>query len=233
MPDYQSAYTGSKIDQVVGDFDSHHARHATGGADALAPADIGAVPATRTVNGHALSSNVSLTYSDVSAVPNTRTVNSKSLSNNISLTASDVGAVPTSRTVNSKALSSNISLSASDVSAVGLNSYSKGNADQTSAYIVSVTGNRTFVLTDAGCFMQANSTGTITFTIPTNTSVAFPVGTEIEVVRWNTGTVQFAAASGVTLVSANSLTKIAVRYATAGLKKIAANTWLLTGTLSA
>ena len=113
--------------------------------------DVGAVPTSRTVNGKALSQDISLaasdvgarpdtwtpTASDVGAVPTSRTVNGKALSRNISLTASDVGArantwtptasevgaVPTSRTVNGKALSSNITLDADDVGAL----------DQTSA----------------------------------------------------------------------------------------------------
>ena len=50
-------------------------------------------------------------------VPTSRTINGKALSSNITLSASDVSAVPTSRTINGKALSSNITLSASDVSA--------------------------------------------------------------------------------------------------------------------
>lgn len=54
------------------------------------------VPVTRTVNGKALSSNITLSASDVSAVPTTRTVNSKALSSNITLTAANVGAAPTS-----------------------------------------------------------------------------------------------------------------------------------------
>ena len=53
--------------------------------------------------------------SDVGAVPTTRTVNGKALSSNISLTASDVGAVPTSRKVNGRALSSNINITSGDV----------------------------------------------------------------------------------------------------------------------
>ena len=74
--------------------------------------DVGAVPTSRTVNGKALSRNISLTASDVGARANTWTP-----------TASEVGAVPTSRTVNGKALSSNITLDADDVGAL----------DQTSA----------------------------------------------------------------------------------------------------
>lgn len=76
------------------------------------------VPTSRTVNGYALSSNISLDYNDVGAVPNTRTVNGKSLANNISLTYTDVNAVPTTRTVNNKALSSDITLTAGDVNAL-------------------------------------------------------------------------------------------------------------------
>jgi hypothetical protein len=52
------------------------------------------VPASRTVNGHALSSNVTVTNSDLGAVPTTTTVNGHALSGNVSVTASDVGVTP-------------------------------------------------------------------------------------------------------------------------------------------
>lgn len=68
---------------------------------------LGRVPTNRTVNGKALSSNISLSAGDVGAytksevdsrvngrVPNGRTVNGKALSRNISLSAADVGAEP-------------------------------------------------------------------------------------------------------------------------------------------
>ena len=71
--------------------------------------EVGAVPTSRTVNGKALSADISLTASDVGARASTWTP-----------TASDVGAVPTSRTVNGKALSSNITLTADDVNAASL-----------------------------------------------------------------------------------------------------------------
>lgn len=53
----------------------------------------GKVPTTRTVNGKALSSDISLTASDVSAVPTTRKINNKALSEDITLTSGDVGAL--------------------------------------------------------------------------------------------------------------------------------------------
>lgn len=81
-------------------------------------ADVGAVPTTRTVNGKALSSNVTLDAADVSAVPTTRTVAGKPLSADVTLVAGDVGAVPTSRTVAGKPLTDDVTLAASDVGAV-------------------------------------------------------------------------------------------------------------------
>lgn len=53
--------------------------------------------------------------SDTSKVPTTRTVNGKALSNDISLDASDVNAVPEEREVNGKALSEDITLDAGDI----------------------------------------------------------------------------------------------------------------------
>ena len=73
-------------------------------------ANVGAVPTSRTVNGKALSANITLSASDVGARPSSWTPS-----------ASDVGAVPTSRTVNGKTLSANITLSASDVGAATMN----------------------------------------------------------------------------------------------------------------
>lgn len=55
--------------------------------------------------------------SDSTKVDKTTTVNGKALSSNVTLSSSDVGAVPTTRTVNGKALSANITLSADDVGA--------------------------------------------------------------------------------------------------------------------
>ena len=76
-----------------------------------------------------------------------------------------------------------------------------------------------------------NSAGAITITIPTNASVSFPVGTEIELCRQGAGTVTVVAASGVTLLSVDSQVAIAAQYGVVALKQIAVDTWLLAGAL--
>ena len=94
----------------------------------LTPTDLSAVPTSRTVNNYPLSTNITLTATDLSAVPTSRTINSHPLSSNITLVAADVSAVPTSRTVNGYALSSNISLNATDISAVPTSRTVNGHA---------------------------------------------------------------------------------------------------------
>ena len=113
----------------------------------------------------------------------------------------------------------------------GLDSNSKVKASEASSHIVAVSSNKTLALTDAGTFQNVNSSNNITVTIPLNSSVAFPTGTEIEIYRGGSGTVTIAGASGVTLVSPDSAVAISVRYGTAVLKKIDTNTWVLGGVL--
>ena len=109
----------------------------------VTPSNIGAVPTSRTINGKALSSDITLSANDVSAVPTSRTVNNKALSSNITLSASDVSAVPTTRTVNGKALSSNITITASDIGAAP--AYTYGTTDLTAGVSPLDTGVLYFV----------------------------------------------------------------------------------------
>lgn len=129
----------------------------------------------------------------------------------------------------------NTKVNASSVGAASglatLDSNTKVVAAQTSSRIVNVTANKTLAMTDAGSCQLVSSTNSLTITIPLNSAVAFPVQTEIEFVRMNTGGVTFAAASGATIVSVNNKTSIPNRYGCACLKKIDADTWLLAGDL--
>jgi hypothetical protein len=48
-------------------------------------------PLTRTINGHALSADVTVTNADLGAVPTTTTVNGHALSSNVTVTKADLG----------------------------------------------------------------------------------------------------------------------------------------------
>jgi|GEM_PF-3006940 len=87
----------------------------------------------------------------------------------------------------------------------------------------------TLVLADAHRLVIRSNSSANTVTVPTNTSVAFPVGTQITVVQTGTGTTSIAAAEGVTINSADDATALRVRYSACSLVKIDTNIWLLIG----
>ena len=115
---------------------------------------------------------------------------------------------------------------------VGISGAYKANPERTSADLTYHTSSITLGLEQAGMLVQMHSSSTLTVTVPPNSTVAFPIDTEIEVVRWGSGEVNIVAGSGVTIYSADSLLGISTRYASVGLKKVGTDTWLLTGALA-
>jgi len=73
-----------------------------------------------------------------------------------------------------------------------------------------------------------NNAGANTLTVPQNSSVAFPVGTQIVVVQLGAGQTTIAAGSGATVHNASSATARA-QYSSLSLLQVAANTWILGG----
>ncbi len=113
-----------------------------------------------------------------------------------------------------------------------LDANTKVAAAQASAQIISKTASATLALAEAGCFIYFNNgTAACTLTVPANSSVAFPVGTEIEVLRGGTGTITIAAASGVTIYSMDSAKKIDSQFGVVCLKKVGKDKWVLAGCL--
>jgi hypothetical protein len=94
------------------------------------------------------------------------------------------------------------------------------------------TTNYTLAIDDAVKVVEVDSTVARTVTIPTNATVAFPIGVSIPLFQANTGTVTVAAASGVTLRSRGNLVNLAGQYAEASLRQRAANEWVLVGDLA-
>ena len=90
----------------------------------------------------------------------------------------------------------------------------------------------TLVLTDAGKLITLSNASAITLTVPLASSVGYAIGTSIDMVQIGAGQVTVAGAVGVT-VSATPGLKFRAQYSAATLLKIAANTWILVGDLSA
>jgi hypothetical protein len=99
------------------------------------------------------------------------------------------------------------------------------------------SGNYTLVLADAGKHIYSANTGAQTLTIPTNASVAFPVGSLITIVNMGSNKILLSA-SGVSVIPNGSITALPSAQIPSGtsvqLLKTATNTWNATfGTVAA
>jgi hypothetical protein len=95
----------------------------------------------------------------------------------------------------------------------------------------------TFVLADQGKYITASNASAQTYSIPTNASVAFPIGTSIDLIQIGAGqvTVQ-AVTSGTTTVLSTGATaaapKARVQYSALTCKKVATDTWHIIGDIA-
>tara|TARA_Y100000289_G_C3911359_1_gene144845 strand:+ start:130 stop:906 length:777 start_codon:yes stop_codon:yes gene_type:complete len=90
----------------------------------------------------------------------------------------------------------------------------------------------TLVLLDEGKVVTSSNSSAQTITVPPNSSVAFPVGSEILVVQKGTGQVTIAGGSGVTINSADGALKTRVRYSGVTLLKVGTNNWYAFGDIT-
>ena len=97
--------------------------------------------------------------------------------------------------------------------------------------IVSEASAQTFALGDANTMQKSTSASAVTWTIPTNASVAFEIGTAIQVYQEGAGQVTIAADGGVTLRSPNGA-KTNQQYGVACISKVAADEWVAFGDVS-
>lgn len=95
----------------------------------------------------------------------------------------------------------------------------------------------TFALADNGKLVTASNASAQTYSIPTNASVAFPIGTQINLIQIGAGqvTVQ-AVTSGTTTVLSNAATAAAPKcrnqYAALTCIKVATETWYVIGDIA-
>ena len=96
----------------------------------------------------------------------------------------------------------------------------------------------TFVLTDSNnTLVTASNASAQTYSIPTNASVAYPIGAQINIIAIGAGQVTIqAVTSGTTTVLSNGATaaapKLRVQYSSASLLKVATDTWYVIGDIS-
>lgn len=105
------------------------------------------------------------------------------------------------------------------------------------SYLEEKTTSFTISAADTGKTLDVNSTSAVTITVPLDSAVNLPIGTQLAFIQAGTGQVSFAPATSggttVTILSKNSNRRIASRYSQAILVKKAANTWYLMGDLTA
>lgn len=94
------------------------------------------------------------------------------------------------------------------------------------------TGSYTLVLADATKAVEIDSGSAANVTIPPNSSVAFPIGTIIEITQLGSGTVTLVAGAGVTLRSRGGVLSLAGQNAVASIRKRATDDWVVAGDLA-
>jgi hypothetical protein len=93
----------------------------------------------------------------------------------------------------------------------------------------------TTVLADNGKLITQTNASSITTTIPPNSSVAYPVGAQLNFVQLGAGQVTIQGGAGVTVVSTGataSAPKCRVQYSTATAIQVSADNWLVAGDIS-
>ena len=115
------------------------------------------------------------------------------------------------------------------VPAAGLADRSVGSTKLTGLTLNAQTGTTyTLVLSDAHDLVTLSNASGITLTVPTNSSVAFTIGDQVNIVQLGAGQVTVGGA-GVTLRSQGSKLKLNGQYAAATLIKIGTDEWVLVG----
>lgn len=116
----------------------------------------------------------------------------------------------------------------------GLYQYtSAGWVNLTAAVTNRQVASYTLVLTDINKLVETNVATANNLTVPLNSTVAFPIGTKIDVVQYGAGQTTFVATVGVTIRSTNNWLKMNAQYGAATLVKIATDEWYLFGNINA
>jgi len=140
--------------------------------------------------------------------------------------------VTTAKILNSNVTEAKIADNA--VTQAKLSDRAVGSAELTSLTLNAQTVSYTPVLTDAHKLVTMNSGSALNFTIPTDASVNFQIGDQINILQLGSGQVTISAVTPATtsVVSQGSKLKTNGQYAMATAVKVAANNWVVVGNLA-
>ena len=98
---------------------------------------------------------------------------------------------------------------------------------------IAFSANATAAANAAGCHYYSTTAGNLALTLPDNSSVAFPTGATLTVVVNAAGNVLVNQGTGVSLYQAGASAtgnRVVGAYGLATVMKVAANTWVISGT---
>lgn len=176
-----------------------------------ATGDIEGVTVSSPITGGGTSGTVNIAIQDAS----TSQRGSVQLSDSTSTTSSVLAATPTAVK------------SAYDLAAAAMPGVLTLNAQTGTTY--------TFVLTDQNKLITASNASAQTYTIPLNSSVAYAVGTQINLIQIGAGQLTIVGTGGVTVASnaaTSSTPKCRNQYAAATCIKVATDTWYVIGDIA-
>jgi hypothetical protein len=97
----------------------------------------------------------------------------------------------------------------------------------------STAASTTALITDDGKLITMSNASANTFTVPPNSSVAFGIGTQLNIAQLGIGETSVVAGAGVTLNSAGAKLKLNAQYAICTCVKTDTNEWFVVGNLKA
>ena len=107
-----------------------------------------------------------------------------------------------------------------------------GNVQLSDLATSAQTASYTLVLADKGKLVEMSNASANNLTVPLNATVAYPVGSQINILQTGAGQTTVVATSGVTINATPGL-KLRTQWSSATLIKRATDTWVLVGDLSA
>ena len=186
-----------------------------------ANAHVSATGSTGSITVHGLAAG-----SNVVGTTDTQTLTNKTLSGGTVTGATISSSTLSGGTVTGTITASNATLTSPTVTGAVINN---------SAWNLTLNGQTgtayTLALTDNGKLITLDNAATGAVTIPDNSSVAFVVGAQVNLVQKGTGPFSVTGASGVT-VNATPGLNFRAQWSAATAIKIATDTWILLGDLS-